>query len=230
MLMNLAANLTRYKNYLLVLLLILVLVFGIFLLILPTARNLRAVRSSRDLTAQEVRDFNGQLIEMRALQEKIQGLGATDLAKLRALFVDRPEIAYVANVIEKYATDSKWFLNSFALSDVVANDKQTGPLLDINIQAQMHGGGYRELKEFLRFMTLATPLVEVSSFTFEPKSASTSINLKVRSSAQSATGTFDSAVFNERRFKALLAPLSLPEVAPVGKTNPFAPPAEAAVE
>ncbi len=228
--MNFAATFTRYKNHLLALLLILVLVFGVFLFIFPAARNLRALRGSRDLAVQEVRDLNSQLIEMSTLQDKIKGLEASDLAKLRALFVDPPEIAYVANVIEKYATDSKWFLSSFTLGDLAANDKQTGPLRDINIQVQLRGGGYRELKEFLRFMTLATPLVEVSSFTFEPKSASTSINLKVRSIAPGAAGTFDPTVFSERRFKALLAPLDLPEVAPVGKSNPFAPPAETATE
>lgn len=222
--------LMRYKNYLLAILALAEIVVGIFLVIRPAIRQFRETINARQALLSQERVLNDKLEELNTLQSRVQTIAAADLAKLRGLFVDPPAIAYIGAALNKYATASKLFLASFSVSQAPGAQKSTSPLAEIQLQAQLKGGGYREIKEFLRFLTLSVPIMEVSSFTFESRSASANVNLKVYTVARTARGRFDPEIFEDRRFKALLQPVQLPPVEPTGKVNPFSPPLETTLQ
>lgn len=222
--------LTRYKNHLLVLFLLCEIVFGVIFFAMPAVSNLREVNSRQYELSEKARMLRNKLDELGNLQSRVQTISAADIEKLRGFFVDPPEIAYVATAIDKYATASRLFLSSFSLSEPPSGVETVGPLREIQLQAQFKSGSYRGLKEFLRFMTLSVPFFEVSAFTFEPRSATASVNFKVYAPNRTGQGTFDFEIFEDSRFKELLQPAQLPKVEPVGKSNPFSPPADTVLQ
>lgn len=219
-------TLTRYKNHLLVLFLLCEIVFGVIFLAMPAVGNLREANNKQRELSEKARMLRDKSGELDNLQSRVQNIAAEDIEKVRGFFLDPPEIAYVATAIDKYATASRLFLSSFSLSEPPAGVETVGPLREIQLQAQFKSGSYRGLKEFLRFMTLSVPVFEVSSFTFEPRSATASVNFKAYATNRTGQGAFDSEIFEDSRFKALLPPAQLPNVEPVGRPNPFSPPAD----
>lgn len=196
----------------------------------PVIAELRNLRRMRQEAVGLLERSSLQKDYNEALIRSVSQIDRGAIKKLHALFAQAPEFAHLAVLINRNSADSRWLL---ATLQIAGQDSRTeaasaGPLEDIAVQLQLKGGGYRELKEFLRLTTVSIPMLELTSFTFDPASGGANLNLRMRrisAAALSGGGASpaDLEFFETPAFAALRAPYDLPPKDPAGKANPFAP-------
>jgi len=179
--------------------------------------ELAKFKETREVTQEKI-------VEARAVAAQATAGTPAEIIKLQSLFVRQSEIAELINIIGNRAQTARFLLTNLEISTEKAERNDARALQTVRAQAQLKGGGYRELKELLKLLTVAVPLLEVNSFTFDPKSTTVSINLSAQRISQEASALVpvDTAFFSDPRFKALGAPVLLPQKEPVGRENPFA--------
>ncbi|MDO8504999.1 MAG: hypothetical protein Q7S48_00235 [bacterium] len=218
----------RYFLVVSVLLIIIAGSAGFAFVLRPSLEVFRIARDKAKETAVEVKNLEDALAKMQTLTTQATLGSSAEVEKLKGMFISSPELAFVLTSLPKYAAATRFLITSLAMDASVAPRAglSAGPLRQIPIQVQLKGGGYGELKEFLKLITTSTPIYEVTSFTFDPRSASLSINLNAFSIEEDTASAvpLDPAFFEDPRFKALHNPSPLPKKEPVGKTNPFAAP------
>ena len=193
----------------------------------PSLEAFRLAREDQVLAEQEYSAAMTNLEELKTLRSQLARVDASQIVKLQELFLTPPELAYLTVLLSGHAQASRFLLTSLELSAPAAAAQAKGPLAETGIQIQLRGGGYRELKEFFKLISISVPLLDMNSFTFDPQSTSVSLNLKAwRIQTPSAARVSDLGFLNDPQFRALRAPVGLPPLAPVGRENPFAPVAE----
>ena len=144
---------------------------------------------------------------------------------LRALFLWPPPLAAVVSALDQRASASRFLLNSIEISEDRTGKDSSGPLSPISIHARLSGGGYRELKEVLTRITRAVPILDLSSFVFDPRSSALTLNLRGYrvSNLSREPAAIDPRFFSDPQFRALGSAPVLPSLGPIGRENPFAP-------
>lgn len=220
-----ASFLKRYSLATPLLLIIIVGVLGWTLILRPALKDFRLARQELRAAQEQAAKTQARLKELRGLQTQAQLGTPAEVEKLQALFVQPPELATLLQILEQNAKTARFVLVSLEVGQERSARASSGPLQELLVQVQLKGGGYQELKEFLKLTTQTTPLLEVSSFTLDPKSASVSMNLKALSvrEEQAAPAPLSPVFFQNPQFKALRAPLPPAVPASAGRENPFAP-------
>ena len=219
----------RYFLIIASLLIIIVGTVGFTLVLRPSLESFRIARTAAKDAAGQAQTVADMLTKMQARNTQAALGSPAEIEKLKALFIGSPELAYVLTSIPRYAEATRFLITALDVGSASSpRAEATGPLRVIPIQAQLKGGGYNEFKEFLKMMTASTPLYDVISFTFDPKSATVSLNFNALAIQEDSSrpATLDPEFFADPRFKALRAPIPLPKKDPIGKDNPFAPFAE----
>ena len=159
----------------------------------------------------------------KTIQEQIETIAPAEIEKLNAMFLGSPELPTLVTMLSKRVEDSRLNLVSLAIGSGNI-EKVQGAVEDTDIQMQVKGGRYVELRELLRLITRSTPVIEVKSFTFTPETASASLNLAVKQMKEKSSipQAIDVDFFKDSRFKGLASPVMLPDKDPVGRENPFA--------
>lgn len=217
-----------FQHYLSITLIFLIAIVGTLGFTFALKPSLEVYQSTRDQfneIEQNIHKVKLRYEELQKIKTELDRLAISEIEKLNSFFVVQPEIAQLISVIKKRAQDARFLLTSLEVNPG-RKDSKNGPVQEINVQLQMKGGGYDELKEFLRLITRTVPLIDISSFTFDPRSTSASFNFKVyrvKDDGVLQTGVpIDANFFTDPRFSALAAPVLLPDIAPVGKEDPFA--------
>ena len=196
---------------------------GVLFLLRPSLEEFRVARADGVSAEHEYGDTMAHLEELKTLQTELTRVDASQMDKLQQLFLTPPEIAYLTTLLSNHAQAATFLLTSLELT-ASPSALVKGPLEEVGIQLQLRGGGYRELKEFFKLVSISVPLLDMSSFTFDPASANVSLNLKAwRVKTPGVSSASDLEFLNDPRFRALRAPVALPSTAPVGRENPFAP-------
>lgn len=216
------------SRYFLIICAFLIIIFGSagFAFVLrPSLEAFRIARNAVNETALQVKELDENLSKMQALTAQATLGSAAEIEKLKRIFIGSPELAYVLTSIPKYAEATRFLVTSLDVgASPAGRTPATGPLRQIPIQVQLKGGGYRELKEFLKLMTTSIPLFDITSLTFDPDSATVSISFNASAIQEdpSRPVPLDPKFFEDPRFSALHDPFALPVKDPVGKVNPFA--------
>lgn len=215
----------QYLSIFLIFLIAIVGTLGFTFILRPALGAYQIASSQRGDFEQAVQKANARDKELQDLKTQLQRLSASELEKLNYFFVSPPELVYLLSAIKSRAQSARFLLTSMEISAVSSEKDTKGPLQNVAVQAQLKGGGYSELKEFLRLMSRATPLMDISSFTYDPSSTSLSLNLKayrIKDNLESKANILvDTSFFADPRFSALSEPVVLPDIAPVGKDDPF---------
>lgn len=213
----------KYYLPIAVLLIVIAGTLGFTFILRPSIESFRVARL-------QVSDINDQYEAVysrfetaQMLEEQLIAIAPREIEKLQSMFIDTPELAHLLGVIQKNAQATRFLLTALEVGG--AKEEVTGPLKDLAVQAQLEGGGYRELKEFLRLVTVSVPLLEINSFTYSPNGAMLSLNLKVHmlETVSQELASIDAEFFSDSKFRALRDPVPLPVKDPVGRENPFAP-------
>lgn len=208
-----------------VLLIIVIGSVGFALVLRPSLEAFRLARNEANDAAVDAKGISETLAKMKVLIGQATLGSPAEIEKLKGIFIGSPELAYVLTSVPKYAEATRFLITSLDVGAAPAGRTPVvGPLRQIPITAQLKGGGYNELKEFLKLMTTSVPVYDVTSFTFDPDAATVSINFNASAIQEdpSRPVPLDPTFFEDPRFKALHAPVPLPKKEPVGKANPFA--------
>ncbi|GEM_PF-4788730 len=191
----------------------------------PSIAAFGQAREKLHQTQQESQTAAEQLAKIDEIGAQLSTIAPEDIAKINNFFVASPELGSILGVLQQKANQTDWVLTSLDIGRVEQrSDRAQGPLGDIAITAQLKGGGYEQLKALLTAITMSVPVFDVTSLSFDPKSASLSVSMKahrVEIQGMRAVQPIDQSFFNDPRFKLLHAPVALPTVTPVGSLNPF---------
>lgn len=192
----------------------------------PSIAAFGQAREKLHETQQESQTAAERLVQIDEIGAQLSAIAPEDIAKINNFFVASPELGSILAVLQQKAKETDWFLISLDIGKVEQrSDHAQGPLGDIAIVAQLKGGGYEQLKALLTAITMSIPVFDVTSLSFDPKSASLSISMKAHrvevQSMRAVQQPIDQAFFNDPRFKLLHAPVALPTVTPIGAHNPF---------
>lgn len=201
--------------------------YGVF--IRPAFAQLRAERLLLSDAVAKLERARAEKLALSVNGDSIKSGNTAEIEKLTNIFVKSPEGAYLINVLQDHARNARLFLTSFDLGiGRITERDSAGPLASIPIQVQLKGAGYREFKEFLKRITTSVPLLNVTAFTFDPKSATVSVNLlayRLRDPVSSSI-PLDASIFADPKFNALAIPIPFPATGTVGRENPFALPGD----
>lgn len=209
----------------LILLIIIVGTLGFMAVLRPAVDAFRLARAEAGRVEKEYVAVSRRLEQASAFVDQLNAASPAELKKLRGMFLMNPEPAYILNLISERAQLNRFLLTTLEVGGESEGAQQkTGPLQEIGIQAQLKGGGYTELKELLKSLTRAVPLIELVSFTFEPRSSTVALNMKAKrvKTQETAPVPVDTKFFSDARFKALRDLSTLPTPGSIGKKNPFA--------
>lgn len=214
----------RYFTLILVLLIIIIGTLGFTFALRPSLNAYQTARAELNDFVRDYQNVENSLRKSQNLESELQRFSAGEIEKLDYFFVPAPEMAHLLAVVKSKAQAARFLLTALDAGQG-ASERDGEPIEDVNVQLQLKGGGYDEFKELLKLFTRAVPLIDISSFVFDPQSASVSVNLKAhrlkKDMAQSAV-PIDASFFADPRFSALSSPVLLPDIAPVGRVNPFA--------
>lgn len=222
---------TLWNKYSLAVLILAIIIAGTLMFIFALQPSLEVFRLARqqanDIEAQ-YQSLSSRMERASAISVQTQTGAPAEIEKLQSIFIKPPELAHLMAVLETNAKTARFLVTALEIgseSSATGARVETGPLRQINVHLQIKGGGYKNLKEFFKLITLAVPLLDVSSFTFDPKSASASINIKAQAvrELQSTAVPFDVNFFKEPIFRALNSPIPAPSKDPVGRADPFEP-------
>ena len=153
---------------------------GVLFLVRPALERFDNARREARTSEAEYQAISERLARARAHASEAGQLTPEDQTKLRGLFVESPETATLLTLLHEHSTASRFLLTSLEVNGQPtrnASPGPAGPLEEVHVQAQVKGGGYRELKELFKLLTISTPLTEISSFTFDQKSALSLIHI-----------------------------------------------------
>lgn len=200
---------------------------GFLFALRPALESFRLARAESARIEAEYQSALERLQKATAFTEQLNVASLPEITKLRSMFVTNPEPAYFLNLLKDKAQRSRFLLNSLEIgaSDLNSAAAASGPIVDVGVQVQLKGGGYAELRELLKSLTVSVPILDVVAFTFDPKGSTVSLSMTAkRVNTQEARPTpADSRFFADTRFKALKDAVNLPARGTPGKTNPFAP-------
>lgn len=217
-----------FKRHLPILLALLIAAAGAIVVIWVLIPSFGAYGQAREGQRRAEKEYfaaKSRLEDLRAFDKQLQGINPEDIAKLNALFLSSPELPRILTLFETRAQAARFLLTTLEMGEKTAVELSGGPLQEVNIRAQLQGGGYREFKEFLKLLAVSVPLIDITSFTFSSTSANVSFTAKAQRTVGAPGGLLpiDISFFSDPRFKALQSAVALPAVETVGRTNPFAP-------
>lgn len=206
-----------------VLLIAIVGTLNLMFLLRPSLEAFRIARLQSSDANEQYESIISRLKATQLLNEQLNTIAPREITKLQSIFLNKPELAYLLEVMRKNAQATRFLLTALSIAEV--EEPTGGAVKEVAVQAQLEGGGYRELKEFLRLITTGVPLLEISSFTYDPNGAMLALNLRAYVSTQLDGGLkpIDANFFNDSKFKALSDSVPLPNKGLVGRENPFAP-------
>jgi len=195
---------------------------GMMFFLVPGLEQFRVTRGEMVQAETQYQLVDAKRSALSQFQTSIASLPPAEVKKLSTIFLHSPELSYLLPLFESRAAAASFSLRSF---DVASTKEGQGSASSVTIQAHFKGGGYKEFKELLQLFTVSVPLIDITSFTFDPRAAEVVLNAKAER-AEGASTTFvapDSSFFTDPRFRALKDPLEPPALLPKGRQNPFAP-------
>ncbi|MBI2552528.1 hypothetical protein HYW17_04505 [Candidatus Uhrbacteria bacterium] len=198
---------------------------GFSVLLRPGLDRFQEIRAELNGRQRDYQDARTRFGELSEIENRLKAISPDELKKLKAFFVEAPEVAHLLNALADRAAAAGFFIGSLEVGRA-RETEITGPLTDVSIQVQLKGGGYRELKQLLYLLSKTVPLLDFTSFAFQPQNALVSLNLKARAVVKADTPSavpLDVSFFTDPNFQALSAPVDLPALEAVGRENPFAP-------
>ena len=206
-------------------LVVLVGTFGFSLFLKPNLDRFQGARLELKERQVQYQKESARLQELKSIESQLGAISSDELKKLKAFFVEPPEVAHILGVLADRVAASGFFIGSLEVGRARETEIK-GPLEDVSIQVQLKGGGYRELKQLLYLISQTVPLLDFASFAFQPQNALVSLNIKSKAVVATETPSLvpiDERFFTDPNFQDLSAPVDLPVLETVGRENPFAP-------
>lgn len=217
--------LTRYAPAIIVGAIIIVGTLGIILIVMPAYDSFIYARDELRQANSALQSTEDRLAHLASIETVYENINPDDAKKISAIFVTPPELATIVHALDTAARKSRWALIAVDIVEgrvgAADADKES---MEIAIQAQLKGGGYAELRQFLAILAKMVPLLDVSSFSFNPDNTSMNVSIKAKRPPmlRDILPALDRALFEDPRIKTLNSPLTLPPIGNPGLTNPFA--------
>lgn len=196
-------NIFKYLKLLILIEIILVLVFGYFFLIknkLSSINEKRTAITEREKEVNDLINYKSKSEELAKKYEAIKASKSSDIEKIKAVLPSESDLPGIMAQIEALVKENGMELGSISMSGLETSDNSSktssikgvsksatsttssdiSDIKEVNVTMFVFGSneGYDKIKSFLSALENHIRLIDVTSFTFDEKMSSYSINFK----------------------------------------------------
>lgn len=209
------------------LILLLAVAVGIGLLvggIRPALRASKAASSEREKVRAQAQALTERLARAQEGAASLRSLDPALVGRVSSLIASGAEEELFVFTLDSLALTNNFVLTSLEVAPA-KGEASRGALQDIQLTAQLKGGGYRDLKGFLANLTTTLPILDITALTYNPESATLTLNLTAYGVAKGFTegSAPDPALLNDPRLEILRPVGAAGSLPSTRRENPFSP-------